>query len=75
MSGYTDVSTCPNCGSERMNTSVDYKPFDHVQHECPDCGLIIYPAIEYRDLNELNELREEWDMEPLTELPEQNKDF
>ena len=74
MSGYSHQSTCLNCEGQ-MNTSGDGKPVDLVFHECPHCGLMIYPQLEYLDLEELNVFRESYDLEPLTKLPEQSKDI
>jgi len=70
MSGYSDQSNCPNCG-KLMNTFGDHKPFDHVLHECLHCGLLIYPKVEYLDLDEINLRREEWELDPLIKLPDQ----
>ena len=74
MSGYSDQSNCPNCG-EIMNSYGDDKPFDHVSHECYHCGLTVYPKLEYLNLDELNEFRGNYDLEPLSELPEQDKNI
>jgi hypothetical protein len=76
MSGHSDSCNCPNCG-ETASRYTDWKPFDYTCIECFHCGLIISPKIEYRDLESLNELREDMDMdlEPLSELPEQSKNI
>ena len=74
MSGCSSQATCPNCGKE-ANVYQDYKPFDYVDYTCLHCGLRIYPKVEYMELEELNSYRQDYEMEPLTELPEQDTSF
>ena len=74
MSGFSDGCTCPNCGQE-ADVYHDWKPFDYVSIQCLHCGLMIIPAIGYQTLEELNESRDELGLEPLDELPKQEKDL
>ncbi len=74
MSGFSDKTTCPNCGAD-ADLYVDYKPFEHSSIQCDECGLIISPEISYMDLEELNERRASGDLEPLDKLPEQKEDI
>lgn len=72
MSGYSDVTSCPNCGGN-ANESGDHKPFSHVSITCLECGFQLNPIIEYMNLEELNEARKEEGLEPLEKLPKQNE--
>ena len=76
MSGHSDTCNCPNCGKD-ADQYTDWKPYSYSSIECFHCGLHIYPHIEYYTLEELNERRldRDDDLEPLTELPEQDKYF
>ena len=74
MSGFSDGCTCPNCGQE-ADIYTDWKPFDYTSIQCLNCGLLITPEISYQTLDELNESRAELDLEPLDELPKQEKDL
>ena len=75
MSGSSGSTTCPNCGNTDADMYIDRKPFDYISINCLECGLHIYPEVEYYTLEELNASREEYDLEPLVKLPEQNKDL
>jgi hypothetical protein len=73
MSGVSGEGICPNCGSDRMQTYSDWKPYDGVSGECLDCGFQYWTQASYMTLDEVNELRADYEMEKLTELPEQDK--
>jgi len=66
MSGCSDSKKCPVCGEE-MSTYSDYKPFDMVDGRCINCGFSYYTRAEQMDLEEVNDLREEEELKPLTE--------
>lgn len=72
MSGHSDTTNCPNCG-EVAGRYTDHKPFDYTSIECLQCGLLINPVVTYRNLEELNEARIENELDPITELPEQDE--
>ena len=74
MSGFSDDCICPNCG-KNANKYTDWKPFDYTSIQCLNCGLLINPEFHYQTLEELNESRVELDLEPLDELPKQEKDL
>jgi len=74
MSGHSSGITCPNCGADAY-LYTDWKPFDYTSITCNDCGLMINPKVEYMSLEELNEARENEDLEPLEKLPKQNLNF
>ena len=59
MSGISSDTICPVCGEE-MNCYTDYKPFDNVDGRCINCGFSYYTKVEQMDLEEINELREEF---------------
>lgn len=67
MSGVADSSTCTYCGG-LMNTYVDWKPHDYVSGECLDCGFCFYTKDAQMSLEEVNDLRAEYDLEPLKKL-------
>lgn len=74
MSGWSESFTCPNCDSKNTQCSGDYKPIDSVSGECLDCGFFYYTETGYvMDLDELNEMRKEHNLSPLTELPKQEE--
>lgn len=74
MSGCSGSEICPNCGNE-AEVYTDWKPFSYSSYTCMHCGLMIYPKMEYMTLDDLNELREENELDPLSELPEQEDFF
>ena len=69
MSGVCFNAYCPNCGKE-ASASNDSKPFENTSMECPHCGFYSYTKTGYYNLAELNEIREEHDLNELSELPE-----
>lgn len=71
MSGCSGETKCPNCGAD-ADLYEDWKPFNFATITCYECGLQIYPINSYMSLEELNESREENELEPLSELPEQS---
>jgi hypothetical protein len=52
-----------------MDLYQDWKPYDYYSGECLNCGFFYYPKEEQFSLEELNEKREEAELEPLSELP------
>lgn len=85
MSGCSGSTVCPNCGAD-INVYTDWKPYDMVDvGPCYDCGFYAYTKAGFLNLEELNQAREEHNdlygyegedrLEPLTELPEQDKNI
>jgi len=74
MSGHSSSTTCPNCNND-CDTYSDHKPFDYVSVRCLECGFQTITNIVYMDLEELNEERENMELEPLSELPEQDENI
>ena len=70
MSGCSYGDSCPNCG-ENMDVAEDHKPFPHATCQCLNCGIVTFTETDYLSLEELNEARLDYDMEPLEELPMQ----
>lgn len=69
MSGHSDSVRCPRCGADdALQTSSDYKPFDQVSGTCSACGFQFWTDSAIAGLEEVNELRAELELEPLTEL-------
>ncbi len=74
MSGFSNGTTCPNCGRD-ADLYTDWKPFDYSQITCPHCGLMIYPKVEYMTLKKLNEYRKDNNMTFLRKKPLQDKNI
>lgn len=74
MSGYSSTCPCPNCGKE-AELYEDHKPFPRADCTCNYCGFYTWTQAGYLDLESLNNNREYVELEPLTELPEQDKDL
>lgn len=74
MSGITYSDPCPNCNA-KANHHYNWKPYSNTTIDCPECGLVIQPSIQYRDLEELNEQRVVLGLPELKSLPEQNKEL
>jgi hypothetical protein len=55
-----------------MDSYSDTKPVSLTTHQCLHCGFIIEAISRYMYLEELNYLREDYEMDMLKELPEQN---
>jgi hypothetical protein len=72
MSGCSDSVPCPKCGGE-MRTYSDWKPSDYVSGDCLECGFYYYTAEDQRTLDEVNELRADYDLEPLEMLRDQTQ--
>jgi hypothetical protein len=84
MSGNSYESTCPNCQNNISEYS-DHKPFSVVSiGPCLHCGFYTSTEVKYLNLEELNEIRDEYNdfgqfideednLLPLTELPEQDE--
>lgn len=69
MSGWTDSQDCPNCGGvDSLKTYGETRPYDTVGGECVECGFAYSTEEKQMSLDEVNEIRENYDLEPLTEL-------
>lgn len=78
MSGFYYGDNCPNCG-ETCQMGYETRPFMHTVIRCEECGLQVdLNGINYMTLDELNEIRIEYnednekELPLLTELPVQN---
>lgn len=79
MSGVSDSTQCPICNGI-MERYVDWKPFDYSSGQCLDCGFYYAPKTGQMDLEEVNELRADYnegmDLEGEDELkPLKKKDL
>ena len=74
MSGCSDTADCPNCGNQALRY-VDWKPFDYISLQCEYCGFETKTVTNYMTLEELNDFRAERELQPLKELPKQNKEL
>ena len=68
MSGHSFNDTCPECGSEIMMCSSDHKPYNMVSGECLDCGFCYYTKTEQLSLNDVNNRRDDLEMEHIKHL-------
>lgn len=69
MSGSSGVENCVRCGGEgTVQTYSDWKPHDYVSGTCIQCGYDYHTITGMQTLEEVNELRKELELEPLTEL-------
>lgn len=68
MSGYTEEVECPRCGGV-LHVSTDRKDPEGNYDYCLDCGQGHCVSECQWTLEELNEERKEWEMEPLDRLP------
>lgn len=75
MSGFSNSIECPNCGSATADLYQDYKPFDYINIQCLECGLIISPSVDYMTLKNLNDIRRDMGLPLIKKKPKQNKDL
>ena len=68
MSGTSYDDTCSRCGGYNLMCYSDYKPFDIVSGICLDCGFEYHTAHGIADLEEVNQERENYELEPLAQL-------
>ena len=74
MSGTSDFQDCPKCGSkDSLKTYSDYKPYDISNGDCLECGFCFYTKEDQSTLEEVNELRVDYDLPPLEKLKEQKE--
>ena len=69
MSGNSYNTECPYCHSE-METYSDWKPYESTNHQCLECGWFTITVEGRYTLEEVNEIRYEYDEDskPLKEL-------
>ena len=72
MSGWSDSEDCPMCSSkDSLKTFGDNKPMDTVSGFCLECGYTYTTGEDQAELEEVNEQRKVYNLEPLTKLKEQ----
>ena len=69
MSGYSETTTCPRCGADSLEASIDR---DEVSGMCFECGYEYHTVDSILSLEEVNEERVDCEMEPLEKLREPN---
>lgn len=68
MSGFSEATDCPRCGSkESLERSEDH---DDVNGTCMECGYEYHTVSSVLSLEEVNEERTAFNMEPLIKLKE-----
>ena len=72
MGCHTDVGECPNCGKE-TEVGMSNSPFDSVWGACFNCGFTYDTVVKYLTLEELNQERDDRDLDAFKELPEQKE--
>lgn len=65
MSGYSERTTCPRCGVESLERSIDH---DDVNGFCLECGYEYHTVSSVLALEEVNDERKTYEMEPLNAL-------
>ena len=70
MSGFSETIKCSECGGENFEHSVDN---DDVSGICLDCGYEYHTVESQLSLDEVNELRPDYGLIPLTELREMKR--
>jgi len=76
MSGYTGIllsMDCLNCGFKDVEVSQTFNSktkLPWIYFDCPGCGMNITQELWWRKIEDTNENRENYGLEPLTELPE-----
>ncbi|MEW5961042.1 MAG: hypothetical protein AB1801_25225 [Chloroflexota bacterium] len=68
MSGTSVTDICPQCDGEWLITYSDSKPYPQENGECLECGFAYYTIEERLTLEEVNEKRVDFDLEPLKSL-------
>jgi C4-type Zn-finger protein len=69
MSSFSEAVDCPNCGGkESLETSTENRPVLMVSGFCLECGYSYDTIEEQMTLDEVNEQRVEFELEPLKEL-------
>ena len=66
MGSYSYTRICPKCKNE-MNCCSETRSFE-VSGECLYCGFLYYTATDRLSLDEVNDLRIEFEMEKIKEL-------
>lgn len=72
MSGYTEECKCPKCGGELFHVSTSTIPDENYGY-CLECGHSYAMTETTWSLEDINEERKEWELEPLTELKPQTQ--
>lgn len=75
MSGCSYDNGCPRCGSPNLKCSSDWKPYDCVAGECLDCGFEFHTQEGQMTLEQVNERRTDYDMEPIKQLWQPTKEW
>ena len=69
MASFGYVDNCPVCTDEHAQYCEESRPFHFVTITCNECGFYSIPKSGQMPLEEVNELREGDDLEPLSKLP------
>ena len=71
MSSWSDSQDCPKCkGKDTLMTCSSNRPYDSSSGECIECGFSYYTNEDQMTLDEVNEARANYNLEPLTKLKE-----
>jgi hypothetical protein len=70
MSGNSYTDNCPRCDSEQFYCYTDTKPHDYISGECLDCGFCYWTTDAINTLEDVNSLRESFDLPKLDKLKE-----
>ena len=69
MSSYAETEECPRCGGQLEAEHDSSNPYGNYG-TCIDCGYGYSVKVDLLTMEELNELRKDWELPPLTERRE-----
>ena len=70
MSSHSYSQNCPKCNCvDSLMVNENTRPYNSVSAECVECGFSYWTEKGQMELEELNEVREMYDLEELIELP------
>lgn len=72
MASHSWADICPNC-NKQADYCIETKPFESHSIWCCHCGFTLIPKVEYMNLEELNECRENYQLKPLKKIPKQRE--
>ncbi len=75
MSGGSYDDVCSRCGGENLVCYSDYKPYDQCSGICLDCGFEYHTVEGQLTLEEVNERRQDYELEPLKSLKEPTQEW
>ena len=75
MASHGYVDECPNCGNEDADYCNESRPFTFTTITCSACGFYSIPKSGQMSLEDVNEERENRELEPLESLPPMSEEL